>query len=521
MKKLIYGLFALASLQLAGEDFTWYSPTTLSSTMNLSSDPCTGIDSNGNAEALWIENGVLTSSALPYGGSWSSPTAISNSGASEPYLAVDLNGNATAIWLEGSNLFANTKSFGGSWNTPTTLSSMNAATPNLAIDASGNVVAVWVEGGVVKSKTKLFGGSWPMAADTLSGMNASNPQVAIGANGTAATVWEGISGGINAIFAANKPMSGSWNSPTVISNVANPSVNPQIAVDSNGKAVAIWYIYTLSSNAYFDVYLQSSTRPSGGSWSLPILVAETTGYYDPNKLTSRIAFDSTGTAITVWSNSSDGSTFDIYSTILPTDGNGTWYSPEIGLVEKSTNALGFDISVPAALDAFLAYMINNGPSISIFSNISNIAAYQKNRWTSADIVAGDGINGFPKISAAISGNSIYAISAWLRSDENVAIDAAFGEGTVLQPPTDLIVMQSSNMYGIFTEYYNTITWNPSSSPEVISYLIFRDGLLIGEVLANVNSFIDNNREQNAAAVYGVATIDSKGTQSGVATVSFP
>lgn len=521
MKKLLYGLFAFASMQLVGEDFTWYSPTTLSSTMNASSDPYVGIDSNGNAEAVWIENGFLTSSSLPYGGSWTSSTAISNSGASEPSLAVDLNGNATAIWLEGTSLLANTKLSGGSWGTAATLSSSNAAAPNLAIDSNGNAVAVWVEGGVIKSKTKLFGGSWPMAADTLSGINSGNPQIAVGSNGTAAAVWEGISGGVNAIFSATKPMSGSWSASAAISSVANPSVNPQVTVDPSGKVLAVWYIYTLNGGAYSEVYLQSATRPSGGSWSLPIVVAETAGYYDPNKLISRVAYDSTGTAIAVWSNSSDGSSFDIYSTILPTDGNGTWYSPEIGLVEKSTNALGFDISVPAALDAFLAYMINNGPSISIFSNISNIAAYQKNRWTSADIIAGDGINGFPRISATISGSSIYAISTWVKSDENVAIDAAFGEGTVLQPPTNLSVVQSSNVYGIFTEYYNTITWDSSSSPEVISYLIFRDGLLIGEVLANFNSFIDNNREQNAAAVYGVATIDSKGTQSGVATVSFP
>ncbi len=521
MKKFLCVLLAFTSSHLLSDDIAWTPSIELSTAMTNSSSPSIGIDSNGNAEAIWIQDGFLASSSISYGGAWSEPETLSNSGASFPSLTVDGNGNATVIWVEGTALLAKTKLSGDVWGSETTLSSSSPQEPELAVDSSGNVVAIWTEGGIVKSKTKLFGGSWSGSTESLSSSGADSPQIAIGSNGTVVAVWHTVSGGINRIYSSHKALNGSWSAETQISNVANNSVNPKVAVDSNGNALAVWYIYSLNGGAYSDVYLQSSRRPSAGSWGLPILVSDVPGYYNPTRLTARIAYDSTGTAIAAWTNSPEGSTFLLYTTILETSGNGSWYSPATDLVAVEASPDGYDLNVPNALNAFLAYMVSNGPNIAIYSANSNISAYQKNQWAFPSFLSVDGIDGFPRIAASVNGESVYAAALWLRNEGTISIRASTGEGTLLQPPTDLSVVQDVNNFGIFTEYYNTISWTPSSSADILLYLIFRNGLYIGSATSTDTSFVDNNQQQNGAVTYGIASYDSKGMQSGVATVSFP
>ena len=79
--------------------WSWSAPTTISNTG--ASSPMLGIDSSGNVTALWLENGVVSSASLPFGGSWSAEVAVSSSGSSSPALAVDHSGNAVAIWVRG------------------------------------------------------------------------------------------------------------------------------------------------------------------------------------------------------------------------------------------------------------------------------------------------------------------------------------------------------------------------------------------------------------------------------------
>lgn len=521
MKKFLFALLAFASSHLLCDDIVWTPSVELSSAMANSSAPSIGIDINGNAEAVWVQDGFLASSSLLYGGTWSEPEILSNSGASVPSLVVDGNGNTTVIWLEGSSLLAKTKPAGDVWGSETTLSSSNPLEPELAVDSSGNIIAIWTEAGIVKSKTKLFGGSWQSSPDTLSSSGADSPQIAIGSDGTAVAAWHILSGGIDRIYSSHKALAGAWSAGTQISNVANNSVNPKVAVDSSGNALAVWYIYSLSGGAFSDVYLQSSRKPVGGSWSLPILVSDMPGYYDPSRLTARIAYDSTDTAIAAWTNSPEGSKFLLYTTVLETGGNGTWYSPPADVAELEASPEGYDLSVTNALSAFLAYMVSNGSNIAIYSSNSNISAYQKNQWSFPNFLSLDWIDGFPRIASSVNGEDVYAAAVWIRNGETISVQAATGEGTLIQPPTNLSVVQNSNNFGIFTEYYNTISWTPSSSPDIFLYLIFRNGLYIGSASSTDTSFIDNNQQQNGPVTYGIASFDSKGTQSGVATVSFP
>lgn len=524
MRKFLMMFLALISLaQLHSEDITWSSPpVTLSSMMTDSSNPEVGIDSSGNAVAIWVEGGFIKSSSILFGGSWDAAVTISNTNTSSPSLVVDSSGNATAVWLEGTALKTAAKPFGGSWGSGATLSNSGAASPQLAIDNSGNVVLVWANSGLIQTKTKLFGGSWS-STTTLSAAGADSPQVSIGSNGQVVAVWHGLLSLVDTIFSANKTISlGTWSAASAISNPANSSINPQIAVDSNGNALAVWYIFDQSGSIFSNVYLQSAYKPSGLTWNLPILVSTTTqGFYDPSKLTALVKFDSAGTAIAVWMTSSDGSSFTVSSTILPTGGNGSWVTPQIDLIVDNNFALSFDLSVPASRDAFLDLMFSDGVNIVIDSVVSNIDAFVQNFWAFAGSLSQGNNNGFPKIAAAISGSNIYAVSLWVQNGTNNVIQAVTASGTILQPPTNLTVMQSFTNFGIFTEYFNTLSWTASSSPNVAGYIIFRDDVFLGQVDAFTTQFVDGNRTQNVSNTYGVATIDNAGTQSSIATITFP
>ena len=77
----------------------------------------------------------------------------------------------------------------------------------------------------------------------------------------------------------------------------------------------------------------------------------------------------------------------------------------------------------------------------------------------------------------------------------------------MAPPTNLAVVQSSNNFGVFTEYFNTLTWQASADPNAVGYLIYRNGVFLAQVGADVLQYVDDNRVQNAADIYTVATLD--------------
>lgn len=87
---------------------TWTAPINLSSaTSNVGCITAT-IDQIGNALVMWDENDGITSSvysaSLPSGGQWNPSQMVSLTGnnAYEPKVGMDANGNAVAIWLEES-----------------------------------------------------------------------------------------------------------------------------------------------------------------------------------------------------------------------------------------------------------------------------------------------------------------------------------------------------------------------------------------------------------------------------------
>jgi hypothetical protein len=522
MKKLWIALFTVfAFSSVIANNFKWSSPpTTLSTATVNASTPQIASDGSGDLVAVWAESGLVKVSTNVGGGGWSSAVTLSTSGASSPCVVSDSSGNLTAIWNQAGLIQAKSHPSGGSWSSATTISSSGSASPTLAVDGAGNVVAAWVSsGGQIHASSKLFGGSWSAQA-TISSGAGTLPFVAMGGSGSNATaviVWQGTSGSISEVLVATKlTSSGSWGAQVVISDTTQSAGYAHAAVDAKGNATAVWYKYNLVGTAYYNVTVSSVTRPQGGSWSAFGTISAS-GMMNPASLVARVSYDTFGNAIAVWNNSYDGATFNVESAVKPL---GSVWSNPIVAVTGNDYAYEVDLAVCTQGDAISTYMFYNGQYLFIRASENDITGFIPSAWTVPVNIGLGTNNGFPRLAATLSGNTIYAGALWLtQNGSNINVVAVTGTKVLVGAPTSPSVAQSSNNLGVSTEYVNTVSWTASTDPNAAGYLIYRNGIFIGQVDADTTSFVDHNQTASTSVTYGIATVDAQQSHSKIVSVS--
>ncbi len=496
-------------------------PTTISTPGVDASDSSVAVDPNGNSVAVWLENGIVMSSSQPEDGSWStSLDTLSNAGSSDPQVVFDALNTVTAIWLENGVVKTSFKLFDGSWSaTPVALSGSGASSPSIAIDYQGNAVAVWVENGLIKSSTQLNGGSWSVTPDTLSSAGADSPQVAVGLDGTVVAVWhaEDDVTSIDTIFSATKQIAGTWSAVQEISSASLNSVYPQVAVNSTGDAMAIWFTYSLTGSMYSNVVLQSASLPANGTWSSPLSVSDA-GMINPAVLVSHVAFDGDGIGIAVWTTSYDGATFNCFSSVYQ---NGAWTMPT-GLVLGNLTAYCIDAAIDFLGNAYAAWIFYDQytSSIVLQGSVNALSSVGNLFWYVWNLSAG-GNNAFLSIASNKSGTVPYGACTWTNyNGTNNVIQALTSSFPVVAPPTNLAVVQNARDFGVLSEYENVVSWDASTTLPLEGYRIFRDGIYLSNMSAGVSQYTDPNRNQDESTTYGVAAYDASGFQSIVAEVVF-
>jgi hypothetical protein len=198
---------------------------------------------------------------------WGAPVTLSQPGqdANIPQVAVDPNGNAVFVWLRPDattdclgfpssdgcfRVQARARSAAGALSAIQTLSvgGQDAYDPQVAVDQSGNAVVVWARpdgttgcGGFgcarVQARARSAAGDLS-AIQTLSGpgKNAVVPQVAVDTNGNAVFVWYGDGG----IQARARSAAGTLSAVQILSAAAQGTGSSEVAVDQSGNAVFVW-----------------------------------------------------------------------------------------------------------------------------------------------------------------------------------------------------------------------------------------------------------------------------------------
>lgn len=519
MKLLSTILALLIFSKVISEEISWsFPPTVLSTNTVDASTAKITTDPNGNLVAIWIENATLKG-RCKQGSTWGSLVAISGSGnVSNPKIVSAFNGSVTAVWLQNGIVETSSKTLNGNWSAPVSLSATGSSSPVLAIDSLGNLISAWIQGNSIKSRIKPYQGNWSDPT-IISGTNPANLAVAFGGTGSSSNivlVWQdNTSSGGPEIFASTRSLSSSWTSKQMISTGTGQFANPQVAVDANGNAIAVWFAYYVLDNTYNKVVVQSANLPFQQPWHAPVSLSQP-GTCNPNPLVASIAYDNSGNALAVWSLSFDGQTYNIETAVKPVVGN--WSTP-INLVASNTYAYSADTSVSVFGNALTAYMFYNGQALLTQTAESNISGFANNQWSVPITISSGTENAFPKVVSTVTGNSLNAASVWIQNNgANNIVVASTGNMPLLLPPHNLSVTQQFRNFGVFTETYNVVSWQASMDPSTTGYLIYRNGQFLSQVDANTLQYIDNNQPQNSTTTYGVRAVNAFNTTSPLVTI---
>ncbi|MEO8019215.1 MAG: Ig-like domain-containing protein [Pseudomonadota bacterium] len=244
-------------------------------------------------------------------GQWSQPKTVQSTTQLgwNPDIAFDAKGNAIAVWGEadGQNvkLTANRYDAATGWGVANYVApdGISVRYPRIALDPDGNAVVVW-EDAIAADATDILaaryvvGSGW--TSDTLMGVGESpscNPQVAVDAQGNAIAVWEVLLGGIRSVWGKRYAAGSGWEGgiPLGISTgtqTGGDAMGPQIAVDKDGNAMAVW---GQKADTRYDAWARRYV--AGAGWD-----AGTTIEDDDVAWASgvQVGFDATGNAIAVW-----------------------------------------------------------------------------------------------------------------------------------------------------------------------------------------------------------------------------
>lgn len=201
---------------------SWGTAALISDNVNISTNPQIAADANGNAIAVWEQvnyttggNSDIWSNRYATGTGWGAAAKMQTNNAThqayEPQIAFDLAGNAITTWQQSElntvNIYANRYVAGIGWGTDTLIESDNAGAASnaqIGMDSSGNAIVVWQQNDAnlfreIYSNRYVVGTGWGIAAlvepsNKRTGQ-ANLPQIAVNANGKALAVWQRDNGG--------------------------------------------------------------------------------------------------------------------------------------------------------------------------------------------------------------------------------------------------------------------------------------------------------------------------------------
>ena len=321
--------------------------------------------SDGTRNNIWANRYTI-------GTGWG--TAVSLEGgtgnAEMPQIAFDLNGNALVVWNQSdgtrNNINSNRYTVGPGWGTAAPIETDNAGSAyaaKIAIDTNGNALAVWYQSDGTRnniwSNRYTIGVGWGAAAvieTDITGYDYA-PQIAIDANGNALAVWSQLTsiGGYN-IWTNRYTAGTGWGTAAILEPAAGSVFDPpQLAFDANGNALAVWYKnLKIWSNRYI----------VGTGWGTaePIETDNSAGTSSPRP---QIAFDANGNALAVW-NKDEGVRDNIWANRY-TVGTG-WGTAALIETDNLGEASSPRIAIDANGNALAVWSQSDGTRSNIWSN---------------------------------------------------------------------------------------------------------------------------------------------------------
>lgn len=256
---------------------------------------------------------------------WSSPTLITQSGSLAATrqlgdLAADPQGGVVGVFVGYNGSYQALQAYklptnSNTWipfKMPLSIPNESAYAPQIAINTHGTMLAVWQQNftqalflpiapirhsKIQASSSNRNSSEWqlyptflpPYSANPNGDVDDVQPKLALNEAGSAVALWLD-----NAVIQAAVFDKGVWKATNTLTN---PATFPNVVIDAEGNAIAVWNELLFSSNTNNRIY--ASKLPKGSLlWEPAQLLSST----DPSSNTkgANLAIDATGNVIAVW-----------------------------------------------------------------------------------------------------------------------------------------------------------------------------------------------------------------------------
>ncbi len=509
--------------------------------------PSLGVDSNGNAIAVWAsqESGQSLIKASRFDAVtqvWSFPVTIGSDSSNDAHIAVTADGKAIAVWTN-SNPLETTYSnmFDGSvWLGEQVVDTnpiyQTQFYPKVAIDEQGQAFSVWqVQAGnlarVIRSATFSFASNTWEAATNIStdyGLGNSfvgSPIISANATGTAVAGWiyqDTVTS--NYKLQNNRYSGGAWlasgsEENIVTSNTDNVQFAPMaLVVAPNGNALTIWPQYNGTQVPTQDYTIMSSIRNFGTStWSSPVQISAV-GNADISKIFVDLDVNASNNALGVWSFEDD--------TVLPNQvliqaaafPNLVWSGLATTISDPNLISLLGSVAIDNAGDGYATWTTSD--FATFFSIQASKYSQSTNTWETPQTISDPGLfatgpNQISNISSDAKGD-FFAI--WFHIEPNIIMQSSHitiqnPAPTPPLPPSDFIGVIKKNKFLNKTECILKAKWGASASSNIISYRIYKNGRVVVTVLATSPLVFETYLHHCSAKGYEIAAVSSDNLES--------
>ncbi len=444
-------------------------------------------DDSDNAVAVFTNGNLIEARYSPGNQTWQPNVTISDNNVfkDSPDVAMDGSSTALAVWRASDGIETN-RLVAGVWGTPEALEGPTAdllTPPFVAMNGSGGGVAAWSNLSLSEIHASFFtAGAW--APFEVIGTSGADTRVAYSTNGDAAVIWRDGSDIYTALSIGL-----TWQPFTVIDSTGGNI--PDIGIDATGNAIAIW-----SGNNVADTLVSIW---DGATWSAPQTISEASGNSSP-----QIAVAPNGTAVAIWT--------DATQDIQLSQFNGTsWTVPVI--IGNNDSDPDPSISMDSTGNAIIAYVTND----EVFNRLLPLGG------TLGDpVLVASEDEDIIVLDVALSSGSLMGVPAWgiVEFDVGFFTFATFVLFDLAPPPPVITGSVCKNSFAMQSDRVHIINITPSTDPTVVSYYIYRNGVLIGIVPATGPlTFYDHNRHKGSVDTYTVYAVTSGGVFSEPASIT--
>lgn len=458
------------------------------------------------------------------------------------------------IWIEGGNtLKGSVQTAPGVWSaTPELIAtSTGLSEPSVAMNNSGRIVVAWKEaGGIYASSRQVASPVWSAKVLLSTGdLNVDNPNVAINGAGLTYVVWQSTSGPNYLIRSASATTPPTFAAAQTVFSSVSPLLYPKVAVDETGGSEVAHVIFGSGSSIFSSFF-------DGAIWTaVPPQIS--TGTVELAPANMAIGVDNSGQAVAVWSLlaspgvhaiggnffSANTSTWGVATTLagsslqlmvpsfhLASSGDGILgyeIEPSAGTFIKQAAILPPDTTVFGPARTLATYSTSTGRPL-VFTNEGGEAIASWLTPTNSLVAAAYPItpgvwNRFQTVATSVQTNIGVSIDS---NDQGTAvfqtnsgaIFASTGADLLADfpfPPTNLRGVKNVEVrFLVQSAYNNNLFWDASPSTTVVTYNVYRNGILIGTVPATAPlQFTDQRVNRTVNYIYTVIAEDDAGLTS--------